>query len=246
MDYRNKLFSILGDSISTFEGVSVPANAVYYDQARKLSSGVATPQETWWGQVIAALGGELLVNNAFSGSTVCWHPLYEHPTYGCSDERTASLGKDGRTPDVILVYLGTNDWGCGLRVYRDERYDPVADSPALFFPAYQQMLEKIRGNYPNAEIWCFTFPTSRCSAKPNFAFPYCYGGRHISEYCDVVRLCAKEHGCRVIDLYHSSAPYDTVDGFHPTASGMKTIADAVIREVSRFALVPGENNTMTP
>lgn len=231
-DYQNKLFSILGDSISTFEGCSVPESAVYYDTAHKFASGVLTSLDTWWGQVIEHLGGELLVNNSFSGSTVCWHPLYEVQSFSCSDERTSSLHRDGTLPDVIMVYMGTNDWGCGFRVFRDERFDCVADTPALFFAAYRQMLWKLRQNYPNAEIWCFTLPVSQCSAKTNFKFPYCYGGRHISEYCEAIRACADEFGCRLIDLYNNCAPYDTLDGFHPIASGMKTIAGAVICELT--------------
>lgn len=211
----------------------MPENAVYYDMTHKLSSGVLTIEDTWWGQVIKHLGGELLVNNSFSGSTVCWHPLYEIQSYSCSDERTASLSREGIHPDVIMIYMGTNDWGCGIRVFRDERYDSVDDNPALFFSAYQQMLKKLRTNYPNAEIWCFTLPVSRCSAKPNFVFPYYYGGRNISEYCEAIRLCAREYDCRVIDLYKGSEPYDTLDGFHPTVSGMKTIASAVSNEVTK-------------
>ncbi|MBE6960666.1 MAG: hypothetical protein E7448_08115 [Ruminococcaceae bacterium] len=233
-EYRVKLFSVLGDSVSTFEGCSEPEYAVYYDISHKLSAGILNTLDTWWGQVIQRLGGKLLVNNSFSGSTVCWHPLYEIQSYGCSDERTSSLGRDGVSPDVIMIYLGTNDWGCGTRVFQDERYDPVADNPALFLPAYRQMLKKLRTNYPNAEIWCFTLSVSQCSAQSDFSFPYCYGGRHISEYCDAIRLCAAEYGCRVIDLYNGSDPYDTLDGFHPTAGGMKTIADAVINELTKY------------
>ncbi len=231
-EYKNKLFSILGDSISTFEGSSVPEHAVYYDRAHKLASGVLTSLDTWWGQVIDHLGGELLVNNAFSGSTVCWHPLYEIPSYACSDERTSSLHKDGLKPDVIMVYMGTNDWGCGTRVFWDERYDPTEDNPSLFLPAYRQMLKKLKANYPHAEIWCFTLPVSRCSAKPDFQFPYLYGGRNILEYCEAIRICAEEFHCRMIDLYNRSEPYDTLDGFHPTSGGMRTIANAVIKELA--------------
>jgi len=232
-DYKNKLFSVLGDSISTLEGYSVPERAVYYDTAHKLTLGVLTPKDTWWGQVIDHLGGKLLINNSFSGSTVCWHPLYEIQSYACSEERTSSLHKGDVFPDVIIIYMGTNDWGHGFRVFRDERYDPVEDNPARFLSAYRQMLKKLNANYPDAEIWCCTLPISRCSAKTNFTFPYYYGGRNISEYCDAIRICAHEFNCREIDLYNKSEPYDTLDGFHPTASGMKTIANAVINEVSK-------------
>jgi len=226
--YKDKYVSILGDSISTFEGISEPRDAVYYDAAHKLASGVLTPSDTWWGRAIGHFGGRLLVNNSFSGSTVCFQPRYEIPSYGCSDERTASLDRDGVSPDVILIHMGTNDWGWGIRVFHDGRYGGISDGRTLFSTAYGQMLEKLKTNYPRAEIWCLTLPVGGCSAKADFSFPYCYGGRHLADYNEAIRLCAEKWGCGVIDLYGRSEPCDTVDGSHPTSSGMKTIADAVI------------------
>lgn len=230
-NYKGKYFSVLGDSISTLAGYSVPEGAEYYDFSRKLSSGVLTPSDTWWGQVIEFLGGELLANNSISGSTVTWHPMYAIPSYSCSKKRTSSLDKDGVSPDVIMIYMGTNDWGAGTHIHYDERYDCDPDTPALFSVAYRRMLEKLRNNYPEAEIWCLTLPISKCSSKEGFEFPYSYGGRHINEYCEVIRSCSEEMGCRVFDLYSNEEPYDTVDGFHPNASGMKTIANALIGEL---------------
>lgn len=241
LGYKNKLFSVLGDSISTFEGISEPESAVYYDTLRKLASSVLTPIDTWWGQVIERLGGELLINNSFSGSTVCRHPLYEIESYACSDERTFSLHRSEELPDVIMVYMGTNDWGCGFRVLCDERYDPIAEESTCFLPAYRQMLEKLKSNYPKAEIWCFTLPVSKCSTKPNFEFPYYYAGHHISEYCEAIRSCSAEYSCRLIDLYSECELYDTLDGFHPNASGMETIANAVIGELKTMTNKMCEN-----
>jgi lysophospholipase L1-like esterase len=117
-------------------------------------------------------------------------------------------------------------------VFGDERYDSVEDNPAYFFSAYRQMLKRLETNYPDAEIWCCTLPISRCSAKASFTFPYYYAGRNISEYCDAIRICAREFNCREIDLYNKADPHDTLDGFHPTADGMRTIANAIISELS--------------
>ncbi len=230
-DYMNKLFSVMGDSISTLQGYSVPENAVYYDTAHKLASGVLTAKDAWWGQVTDHFGGQLLINNSFSGSTVCCHTHYMIHSYACSDERTSSLHRSNILPDVIIIYMGTNDWCCGFRVFRDERYDPDKENPARFLSAYRQMLTKLKANYPEAEIWCCTLPISKCSAKTNFTFPYYYGGRNISEYSEAIRICAHEFGCREIDLYNKCAPYDTLDGFHPTAGGMRTIANTIIEEI---------------
>ena len=63
------------------------------------------------------------------------------------------------------------------------------------------------------------------------SFPYCFGGRHIEEYCKIIRGCAEKYGCRLIDLYKYVTPFDTIDGSHPNAKGMKTIADAIIGQL---------------
>ncbi len=231
MSNKCRLFSILGDSISTFEGCSEPKDAAFYDSGHKIASGILTPSDTWWGLVIEHFGGKLLVNNSFSGSTVCYDPQYLIESYACSDERTSSLGKNGELPDVIIVYMGTNDWGRGIRIYKGEGVN-VDNHATLFAPAYKLMLEKLKRNYPDAEIWCVTLGVSRWSAEKSFSFPYYYGGRHISEYCDAIISCAEECGCNTVDLYHDCEAYDTLDGMHPNSSGMKTIAECVIKGMS--------------
>ncbi len=229
-EYQNKLFSILGDSISTLDGYSVPDGTAFYVGEKKFLSNVFTPEDTWWGKVIARLGGELLVNNSISGSTVCAHPAYEVPFYGCSDERTAALGRGDCTPDVVMVFLGVNDWGHGFHIAPNE---DLGGGSYAFASAYTEMLKKLQKNYPQAEIWCFTLPVSTWSGHAYFEFPYCYNGRHIKEYCEAIRTCAEACGCRVIDLYASDTPHDTIDGFHPTANGMQVLADTVLRCLER-------------
>ncbi len=228
--YKDKCFSILGDSISTLEGCNPPDYAVFYNRDTMYRAGILSPADTWWGKVIDALGGRLLVNDSFSGSTVVWHPSYEIESYGCSDARTGGLAKDGQAPDVIMVYLGTNDWGCGIRVL-PERGET---SLAVFANAYGEMLKKLKINYPDAEIWCLTLMQSTWSAEPRFVFPVRCGGWHIDEYNDAIRACAKKANCTLIDTA-KTVPYDTIDGLHPNAHGMQTIADAVLRGWERSA-----------
>lgn len=225
--YNNKLFSVLGDSISTLDGYTEPEGMAYYEGAAKFSADVFFPEDTWWGAVIERLGAKLLVNNSISGSMVIKHQKCELPTYGCSDERTSALDKEGLSPDVIMVLLGTNDWGCGARLVPN---GPSQENDlAVFSIAYKAMLEKLTANYPYAEIWCMTLPVGRWSANEFYSFRYCYAGTHIDEYCEIVREMAKSFGCRLIDLYHGDERHDTIDGFHPNKSGMMTLADSVIR-----------------
>lgn len=227
--YKNKLFAIFGDSISTLDGYSRPDDAAFYVGMQKFKAGVFAPEDTWWGRVIEHLGGVLLMNNSISGSVVCKHPDCLISSYGCSDERTSALSREGTFPDVIMIFMGINDWGRGIKPTPDD--ESAEGDLSIFSVAYRNMLEKLQKNYPQAELWCFTLPVSTCTHRQDFVFPYDCGGHHIEEYCEVIRACAKKCGCRVIDLYGSSVPYDTIDGFHPNAEGMKTLADAVIYQL---------------
>lgn len=225
------LISILGDSISTFEGYSEPYESAFYDVTRKCQSDILRVEQAWWGQVINYLNGELLVNNSISGSMVSKHHSCIAPTYGCSDERANSLHKNDAFPSVIMVYLGTNDWGHGVKLMPQNEQEKKDIS--IFSVAYDKMLEKLRINYPNAEIWCFTLAISGYKNGRAISFPYCFGGVHIEKYCDIIRQLAKKHNCRLIDLYSSAQPFDTIDGFHPNLDGMNTIASAVISQLRR-------------
>lgn len=222
-DYNGKLFSILGDSISTLEGYSEPQGAEYYRSGS--GTGIYSKRDTWWGQVIDTLGAELLVNNSISGSTVCYMYGYEIESWGCSKARTCSLSREDVSPDVIMVFLGTNDWGCGLRLKPSAE---VTNPERNFNDAYRIMLGRLRQNYPEAEIWCFTLPLSDNNEGENGDFPYDYGGVHIEKYCDIIRKNARECGCKLIDLYEKCERFESLEGFHPTALGMTCVSRAVL------------------
>lgn len=228
-EYEGKLFSILGDSISTLEGYSVPKYAEFYEGFRKIEAGIFVSGDTWWGQVINALGGTLLVNNSFSGSTVIDIPAFLVSSSSCSDERTSSLHRGDNMPDVIMVFMGTNDWGSGVKLKPENESEE--GNLGIFSCAYESMLEKLSKNYPSAELWCFTLPISQSKRYPQFEFPYKYGGKHIRKYCDVIRECASRCGARIIELYNYGEPHDTIDYFHPSREGMVTISNKILEQI---------------
>ena len=221
--YKNKFFSILGDSISTLDGYNPPEHLVYYEGYHKFETDVFCIEDTWWGQVIESLGGNLLANDSFSGSLLSKHKSCFIPSYGCSDERTSALGKDGISPDVIFLFMGTNDWGMKMKLYPDAE---GGEDLSVFSVAYEKTIEKLRRNYPSAEIWCFTLPINRHDPRTDAVAE---SRPPIEEYCRVIEGCAERNGCGIVDLYSAALDYDTVDGFHPTAKGMKTLADATIK-----------------
>ena len=131
-DWREKTVSILGDSISTFKGVSnntsynstIGNNIVWYHGVA-WRQNILTSDQTWWSQAISQLGMKLLVNNSSAGSRV--YETYEGSavTPGAYLDRCVQLhNNSGKTPDVIWVYLGTNDF--------DRAYAQTAVAPSEY------------------------------------------------------------------------------------------------------------------
>lgn len=228
-----RFFSILGDSISTLQGHNPESFSVYYKDEICNHSGVYADGDTWWGKVIEAHGGNLLINNAWSGSRVTavqsGNGLFPS---GCSDERTSQLHKGNTFPDVIIVFLGFNDWSNGVSVGSDETRLLVPTHYDAFDEAYEAMVGKLRENYPNAELWCCTLPQTYISSKPQFVFPEAFAGIPIEKYNDVIRDLADEFPIKVIDLYRAGCKYDSMDGIHPTKLGMQQIAETIIELTS--------------
>ena len=230
--YFGKQFSVLGDSISTLAGFNPPGYPVFYEWEMTDKTGVRNLEDTWWGKVISFFGGELLVNDAWSGCRVS-RPENRAEPYpsACSRRRTGNLHVGAVKPDVILVYLGFNDWGSGVRLFPEEGSSPeLADT--FFAPAYSRMLEQLRENYPDAEIWCGTLVRTYVSTSPRFTFPESYAGIPIQEYNRAIEHCALKAGCRLLDLERQCVPYDAVDGTHPNAAGMDTLAALIVRQMA--------------
>lgn len=229
--YYGKQFSVLGDSISTLEGFHPKGYRVFYESSNAGVTNIRQMKDTWWGKVIDYFGGELLVNNSWSGSRVTKLPNSNQifPS-ACSDERAGGLHVDHVKPDVIMIYMGTNDWAFGARSDLDTHILGV-DEEEYFGSAYSIMLKKIRKNYPDAEIWCCTLSSTYMSSNSEFTFPEIYYGSDISYYNYEIRENAQKYGCKLIELFKNRIPYNSVDGSHPNAEGMNTLAVQVIRAI---------------
>jgi lysophospholipase L1-like esterase len=136
---------------------------------------------------------------------------------GCHPDRLSSLGDGDIQPDVILIFMGTNDRGYRLPVYRER-----GNSITYFSGAYAYMLAQLASLYPAAERWCITLRQSGKS-RPTAEHPVTDG------YSQAIRDCAAAAGCRLIDLA-ACPPYDVFDPYaiHASAQGMKDISHAVL------------------
>ena len=114
----------------------------------------------------------------------------------------SATSRDGKTPDVILIYMGVNDWAQGAPI---GNFDNNASIPAEgnltnnFSGAYALMLKKLRTLYPLARVFCCTIPSNtRRGDTP----PFIGGDATIplQTYNDTIVNVAHIMGCDVIDL----------------------------------------------
>lgn len=229
--------SILGDSISTYSGFNPPGYAVFYDEDMQKRNGLNSVYDTWWAKVIQELHGHLCINNSYSGSRVSG---IEFPA-GCSHERIMHLHNSKCLPDLILIYMGFNDFGYGVPL----RCAPLSNEGKTnlnhFEDAYHQMLTGLRFYYPNAKIICATLMRTTLNQNRLWHFPDKLGGRHIEEYNAAIRRAANNCNVGVADLTKRHLNfrgfnicdhrYETVDGTHPTANGHQAIADEWIKSL---------------
>lgn len=242
---EGKHLVIIGDSISSYSGYSPSGWRTYYPQGE-----VNSPVKTYWYQLANAL--KMTYNNcAYSSSRVSGDSTITTTTGesggcpGCSDLRMEATSRDGKTPDVILIYMGVNDWAQGAPI---GNFDNDASIPAEgnltnnFSGAYALMLKKLRTLYPLSRVFCCTIPSStRRGDTP----PFIGGDATIplQTYNDTIVNVAHIMGCDVIDLAACGINYlsgglVTVDcdsqglnGLHPNILGHQLMFNKILTEI---------------
>lgn len=240
-----KTFSIMGDSISTFEGCVPDGYTLFYNDERLERSGVLRPEDTWWSHAVRALGGTVLADSAWSGSMVEGAGF---PAASSPERAAALLGPDGQAPDAVLVFIGINDYGWGGaeaqaagRSHAMPRcIDPAsvpeqvagaapANAVEHFGAAYRTMLRNIHAAAPEAAVYCITLLPGRTRGIDHPEFCFRLRGHHLDEYNAAIREAAAAEGCRVADVRAFGRDYDSLEGTHPTNLGMRQFASMVAR-----------------
>ncbi len=224
-----KKLSVLGDGISTYEGFSnrteanetLSGNEVWYDSSRLPSA-----DDTWWKQAADQYGMEILVNNAWSGSSVSGT---DEASCGWNTRPVNLHSNNGVSPDIIAIYMGTGDLtegaACGTAL--DDSFFARIEAPGFvpspasnFEEAAALMVYKVVSTYPNADVFLFNNPTmGNGDADLRTA------------YNNVFRRLASRYGCTVVDLFNSPmSTYGsyTLDGIHPNAAGMDVMTQLFV------------------
>ena len=218
-----KLVSVMGDSISTYDGYNPLGYWVYYCGEMCEINGLSDVSDTWWMQVIRTMRAKLCVNASYSGSRVSG-AMFPAAT---SDKRIRALrgAEGGSNPDVILIYMGVNDYLNGIPTRRDPA--PPQKGLAHFFEeSYNCLLHKLKAEFPSSDVVCATLMRTTMRDHEYWAFPERCGDASFEEYNDAIRKAAMSNGCMLADLANQGMAYETLDSIHPTAAGHTTIARA--------------------
>ena len=222
--WTGKKVSVLGDSYSTFAGVSGDAANVGWQERSAADENnpfypgdlpeVANEYRTWWRRAMATLGGTLEVNASVGGSEVARDV---GSSVGISRDarylirsfaNRASNGALG-SPDVILVFGGTNDGWNGVP-------EPV------FRAGVTSLFTTLRDGYPGAKVYVI-LPDLKTDATVGVA----------AAYRSAQSELAATYGYTVIDLHDSDVGLSSGDYSlsHPKDSGMQKIAAKVVKSV---------------
>ena len=194
--------SILGDSYSTFKGYVLPdTNYVWYPQEKAENNDVQDVRQLWWHQMIREHGYRLCQNNSFSGATIC-HTGYKGDDY--SDRSFCTRLRYLGSPDVILVFGGTNDSWAKSPI-GDFQYGNWQKSDLYHFrPAMAYLLANLQNYYPGTEVYVII--NTELS----------------EEVTSSMKTICDHYNVKYIQLVDIEKQWG-----HPSQKGMKAIADQV-------------------
>lgn len=243
--WKGLKISVLGDSISSYQGVSV-GNA--YNKPSKIPS----VNSMWWKQLCRITGAKPLVIDAYASSccAVASASWTRSITPAVDDSRcralhTGSTSSNNRIdPDIILIAMGLNDFQANVPLGAWDGHESLASSDtATWRGAYANMLLKIHTEYPDALVFCLSpwFFVRGSSSVVNTND----GGNTYQDFEDAMREVCNILGGVYIDCSnfgfnrqnYSGSTFaiveTTIDGsyFHPNATGQEILGQSIAAAV---------------
>ena len=202
--HSGKTFAILGDSYSTFRGWVPEENNFYYPRPESVED-VLSVEQTWWHLLMTRLEMKLLLNDSFSGATVCTQVREKHTKAACYAQRVNhSFAEIPGQPDYIFLFGGTNDHWMD-RVHGKVKFGRWNEEDLKqAIPAYCYVLSRLKKNYPNAQI----ISIINTELHPEIVKGWVLAAEHYGAKTVALADICKQNG-------------------HPTALGMAQIADQV-------------------
>ena len=239
-----KYLSVLGDSISTYEGYSndyINTNsALQYNLVHYNDENLGSVDNTYWKQIIDKYNMNLCVDNGWGSAQVLGNAngnlngYWRRPSQLHDNTIENNANGEEVYPDVILVYMGVNDAAYNqptAPVLTNEDFTRIQEQvdslgndyrPENFSEAYATMIYKITKNYVSADVFCLTVPTHMLNRNQDLLVQYNNAIRQVCEYFNIGLV---ELEGSVLDAEDTSEY--TIDGVHPNALGMDVMTSLI-------------------
>lgn len=211
---RPKRVSLLGDSITTYQGYTPYPNNYQYPKSSYTDFTSVT--QTYWYQIIynKMSGAILEVNSSYTGTCVQNTTDKGHPGYGFL-QRYVELGY----PDIILINGGTNDaWSFSLPVGElNFNFATDALDTYQFAQAYDKLIRLLKERYPSSAIGCIIGDNVMDPSK--------------TEYAQVIRDVCSHYNLPYAEVVFADRAASTYDNVHPNPSGMADMANQIYNQL---------------
>ena len=249
---KGKVVSILGDSISTYDGWIPVADGHNLAHRSRYITGTpwytGTVNDTWWKKLIDITGAELGINDSWAGSRVSNSSAVNTGDVGpdacmAGITRITNLGSNG-TPDVIFFYGGTNDAGAGVTLGTFDStisytLDLTTTIWTTFATAYKDAIMRLQHFYPTSHIIVLL---------PTYTTSY-YSIPNLDKYNEIIKEICDYFGVDFIDLRRCGINYANRsttlgDGIHPTVTGFSMMENYIRAKLFGYMRNDGVVNTV--
>ena len=232
--FKGKRISFVGDSITTFKDWIPDGYGPWYPNT---NSGITTVEKTWWYQLVNELGATLLKNCSWSGSRITGDTTSNDNAWSAaSNKRIADCADGDITPDIVICYIGINDYfhpeAVQLGSFDETSAIPADGTISIFADAYAIMVNKLLKTYPQSKVFCCTL----MDVGSDGTYPVKNSQGTISQYNDIIKKIATCLGAEIIDAHacginYSSTSLYLTDGTHPNSAGAIKLKDKVKAEL---------------
>ena len=143
-------FGILGDSYSTFQNHIPEGYSCYYPNEKV--DDVLQVEHTWWHQLIQRHGMKLLVNDSYSGATVCTDTREGQPPFSSFTQRVKHAFSGDVELDYIFLFGCTNDSWLERTIGQPKYAEWTEAELRQVLPAYSFVLDYLTRHNPRSKI----------------------------------------------------------------------------------------------
>ena len=206
--------SIIGDSCSTYGNWVPVGNPCFYrDEGNAEPNNINDVSQTWWHLLLNELNTSLLINDSYSGSTICTTGYEEadYTTQAFVTRMKSAMGEQRNLqakPNYIFIMGGANDTWAGSPLGELKYSNWTTNDLKSVLPAFCYMLDYLKKWNPGCKIVNVILHIV---------------GNDIRE--GMIEAC--EHygiDCVVV-------PTVSVESGHPNQEGMQQIKNAIINQV---------------